>query len=262
MSLHFNDVAKQGFAKVKNKLGLWIPVWLIMRRPSSKGPLRIDQFSDEKASMLMESPGKIIELKNIRQISRLAKDEKKHALAIMFEIGKVFQMALDSESEADAWLAVLREFCASSTRRSGPIGMDLLSNSNMEDVFNVCLLQTPALNVYGECLLQVTSESIYLLDAEPPSKRIMDWPLNALRRYSRDPTMFTFESGRSCKTGEGLFIFNTVHGEEIYQKVWSASNAIAEAYRLRQQGIHQDPRRPLPPVPATQGLPPLPARRH
>ena len=75
---------------------MWNPVWLMMRRPSSKGPLRIDQFSDEKQSMLLENPGKVIELKNVRVITRLTKDEKKHALAITFELGKVFQMAFDS----------------------------------------------------------------------------------------------------------------------------------------------------------------------
>lgn len=166
--------------------------------------------------------------------------------------------------------------CRLSGQREGPPGMDLLLNSNMQDVFNVFLLQMPLLSVYGECLLQITSDSIYLLDVDNPNKRLVVWPLPCLRRYSRDETKFIFESGRSCKTGEGIFIFNTIHSEEIYQKVSGASNAIAEAYRLPAEGrpnltidfvpTRNNERRPLPPAPCSftppPGVPLPPARRH
>ena len=54
----------------------------------------------------------------------------KYVLGIFIFILRFFFLSL--ESEAEAWLSVLRDFCESSRRRSGPPGMDLLSNSNME----------------------------------------------------------------------------------------------------------------------------------
>lgn len=270
MSANFNDIVKQGSVKVKSRLGMYQQYWLILRRPSSRGPLRFEKYKNEKASMLMESSGKPVELKDIRSIDHLRKDEKS-TVFVYFRNGKSFQIELQMESEAISWMMILQDMCCLSGERR----LDLLLNNNMTDTFNVFLLQTPLMNFYGECLLQITSDSIYLLDVDNPDRCLMVWPLPSLRRYSRDETKFLFESGRSCKTGEGIFIFNTIHSEDIYQKVWGASNAIAEAYNLSQNGrtnatsngstTTRNGVRSLPPVPDQfarhSAAPPPPARR-
>lgn len=85
-----------------------------------------------------------------------------------------------------------------STLRPAYDGIILLLNKNvtLSELFNVYLLQSPNLSIYGECLLQVTEENIYVLDNSNTAKRLVTWPLNALRRYGSDANKFTFESGR------------------------------------------------------------------
>lgn len=256
MSLNFTDVVKQGPTKMRRRRNTTMPFWksryIILRKSSSKGPLRMECFRSEKMSQLTESVLSVYDLRNVRSITFLPSTVRRNALAILFNDETFVHVAFENEAETMSWQVALQSICLPSTRPlTAPMGMDLLSfasESSNQDVFNVYLLPTPSLSISGECLLQCTTETLYLLDVEDPKKRLVGWPLNALRRYGRDNTKFTFESGRSCPTGEGIFIFNTIHGEEIYLKVHNASIAISEAYRFndrKQDFLPPPPRRQL-----------------
>jgi len=63
-------------------------------------------------------------------------------------------------------------------------------------MFHVYLLPTPNLTVHGECQLQVTSKDVGLYENGEPPRLITRWPLASLRRFGRDGSKFTIESGR------------------------------------------------------------------
>ena len=64
------------------------------------------------------------------------------------------------------------------------------------DIFNVYLLPSSSLSVFGECLLQVTEDQLRLLHLDSAHTEIASWPLIALRRFGKDESKFTFECGR------------------------------------------------------------------
>ena len=70
----------------------------------------------------------------------------------------------------------------------------------------------------GQYILQITPLNLVLkeMGTENP---VAEWPIQHLRRYGRGRTKFSFEAGDKCKTGMGVYTFNTRDGDQIFHVV-------------------------------------------
>jgi len=70
----------------------------------------------------------------------------------------------------------------------------------------------------GQYILHITPTHLTLkeMGTEHP---VCEWPIQHLRRYGRGRTKFSFEAGDKCKTGVGVYTFNTREGDQIFHIV-------------------------------------------
>lgn len=68
-------------------------------------------------------------------------------------------------------------------------------------------------NELGSGIMELTSSELILHTRKRDAVR---WPYLCLRRYGYDSNLFSFESGRRCQTGQGIFAFKCARAEEIF----------------------------------------------
>lgn len=80
------DVVKQGYVRVKSKrLSLWKKRWIILRRASSKGPVRLEKYCDERSSRNISHHPKTLLLTNVTNVCRLSSTVRVHSFAVTFD---------------------------------------------------------------------------------------------------------------------------------------------------------------------------------
>ncbi|XP_061869510.1 fibroblast growth factor receptor substrate 3 [Colius striatus] len=68
-------------------------------------------------------------------------------------------------------------------------------------------------NELGAGIMELTQTELILHTHKRDAVR---WPYLCLRRYGYDSNLFSFESGRRCQTGQGIFAFKCSRAEEIF----------------------------------------------
>ncbi|KAJ8369478.1 hypothetical protein SKAU_G00095060 [Synaphobranchus kaupii] len=84
------------------------------------------------------------------------------------------------------------------------------------------------------------------------------WPYLCLRRYGYDSNLFSFESGRRCQTGQGIFAFKCLRAEEIFNLLQelmqcNSINVVEEPVLITRSGHTQE--LDLPCTPQTPNTP-------
>lgn len=64
-------------------------------------------------------------------------------------------------------------------------------------------------------------------------KEPIHWPLRCLRRYGFDAELFSFESGRRCPTGPGIYAFKCRHAEDMFNMVQESIQRAGQEDHLR-----------------------------
>lgn len=98
---------------------------------------------------------------------------------------------------------------------------DLYCSSYGDGLFIVSLVPSEAsirCNIDPKCyLLQLTATELQLKTTCGSKNVISYWPYRFIRKYGYRDGKFTFEAGRKCSTGEGVFILDHTNPQDVFR---------------------------------------------
>ncbi|XP_069753929.1 docking protein 3-like [Narcine bancroftii] len=242
---------KEGILHVQQaKFGMkvWKKSWFILYPASSSSIARLEQFDAKDGNTSLDKSTskkaeRIIRLSNCISISQIQVENSPKDMSA-FSINtmdKNWTMAAPTH-DLVSWISCLCELAFENTSvrkksedfsaTSSKLSNDAFSMKENElyssiaqvmpdNHFIVTVQKTAATtrcNLQGKYLLIVGKDSLILKD--PKRKEVVyDWPYRFLRRYGIDQAAFTFEAGRRCDSGEGVFLFNAKEVGKIYHLI-------------------------------------------
>lgn len=187
-----------------------------MLNASKQGIERLEIY-DNKDDVTSGAIPKIITLENCIKITH----SSPNTITILTKT-VTQQLCSQSEAETLEWVTALQSV-AFRGRDTSPICCDEdndLYCSSGEGVFSVKMCTSEASTRCGfessRYLLLLTSTAIELRDLND-NKLYATWPYRYIRRYGYRQGKFTFEAGRKCDTGEGIFHLEHPNQSEIFK---------------------------------------------
>lgn len=101
----------------------------------------------------------------------------------------------------------------------------------------------------GSYLLVLGQDDIQLKETSNP-QALYSWPYRFLRKFGSDKGVFSFEAGRRCDSGEGLFAFSSLHAPDM-------CGAVAAAIARQRERLPELAMPPPCPLPRATSLPSL-----
>ena len=79
----------------------------------------------------------------------------------------------------------------------------------------------------GTYYLAITTRHLELRNGDGTA--LYTWPYKLIRRYGKSTSSFTFEAGRKCESGSGLFTFLTSDGDTMFKTVQQQTQSIRQS---------------------------------
>ncbi|XP_070540290.1 docking protein 1-like [Ptychodera flava] len=254
------------FKQKNNLMRTWQRKWSVLSLSPDDGKAALYMY-DNKESKEGTVNKKTLSVDQSSHIEIVKNRTKDHYFEITTD-AKTQGFAAENKHELERWVAHLRHVASGGAKRpvseqpsefnhpsrelnlrnsvtSAPstkyTGQENVAYSSYEKTsFQVTikpLEKASELKLHGDYKLVLDSVNIALVDLES-SKTLHVWPYKYLRRYGRDRTMFSFEAGRRCDSGPGVFEFSTYEGNDIF---FTVDNSVREL-----KGLPPNPRDPPP----------------
>ncbi|XP_039974911.1 docking protein 2 isoform X2 [Xiphias gladius] len=224
----------------------WRKIWMVLFKPSSTGVGRLELYtvldnnatSDQKKAIRVKTPErKVVRLSDCLSVTPAPKQSCPQGCMAFYLKTTQCTYTLASTTSQD-WLSAL---CLLAFQKD-PGGSDKgdLESGNgltMEDndlysswktdltlppnQYQVTVQSTEAsrrCKLAGEYLVSPEKEAVILLACNT-GYIIYCWPYRLLRKFGQVEGGFSIEAGRRCQSGEGLFIFLSTYGPQIFQAI-------------------------------------------
>ncbi|XP_046750208.1 docking protein 1 [Diprion similis] len=193
----------------------WHKKFCQLCKPSKMGIKRLEIFDSQDEALSQPHSPKIITLE---ACVKIAPSNQPNVFTVVTKTG-IHHYGCSSELDMTNWMNAFQivAFTDSFPQHTIEENNDLYSTAG-EGIFAVKLVESDASK---RCKLEEKNYTLILAAAD---MRLMDgnetlftWPYRFIRRYGYREGKFTFEAGRKCKSGEGLFCLEHSSQQEIFK---------------------------------------------
>uniref|UniRef100_A0A4W3J510 IRS-type PTB domain-containing protein n=1 Tax=Callorhinchus milii TaxID=7868 RepID=A0A4W3J510_CALMI len=209
----------------------WKKVWLSLYSQSSQSVARLEYCEYKEGSTMSERQSskrmdrKLIRMSECISIFEVVSENypKESGVFAVETTTKMYTFATD-KSDCIEWVQKLKETTFEVSVWSWEICPTFHPTLVKLNDYTVTVRSTDAserCELSGMYFLTLDKE-VLMLKNIVSEEVVYEWPYRYLRRFGGDTRIFSFESGRSSKSGPGKFEFETKHGKQIVCSVNAA----------------------------------------
>ncbi|GFT74388.1 docking protein 1 [Nephila pilipes] len=219
----------------------WMKRYCALYNASNHGIQRMELFETEDA-YVKQNPAKIIPLTDCWKVTPLPQKNQSNVFEVRTKSNS-YQFSADTFQEMSEWLISLQNVAFYKAQMKSVVPSVPTNEEKQEENLLYCSMDEPEIysvkavaaeavlrnNLKGDYKLVITSVNFSITEEcslGRIGRVILTWPYRHIRRYGCSTESFSFEAGRKCASGEGLFTFATTDGMKIFQSVDSHVSAL------------------------------------